>query len=315
MAISIGSAVGTGFGLVRRKPVTVMSWGFFLYLAIFILLAIGVAIVGLPLLAKLGSLNGATPDNPAQSEQIAMQILILLWPALLLVVIGSVVVSVMVQAATIRSILEPDTTGFANLRLGGAEGALALLALLCIPVMIVVFLISALVLGGLFAAGKAIHGWTGGLLVFFGCVAYGVAFMWVALRFSLAAPMTFAERRVRFFGSWTLTKGEGWSLFGLAWVMVAVSMGVTLGYSMISGTVNVIFTGGAMASVMGSSGAGGTPDPNLLLTHWPVLVAAYIPSFLLGAAFNGVMQAISMGPWVDVYRQLTGARDVAKTFS
>jgi len=96
--------------------------------------------------------------------------------------------------------------------------------------------------------------------------------------------------------------------------MVLVWMGVTIAYSMVSGIVNAIFTGGAMASVMASSG-GATPDANALMAHWPVLLLAYIPTFLMGAAFNGVMQAISMGPWVDVYRQLVGPTDVATTFS
>jgi hypothetical protein len=313
MAISIGSAVGAGFRLVGRRPVSVISWGFFLYLAIFVLLAIGFAIVGLPFLAKLGSLATTTPD-PAQSAQLVTEVLIAIWPALLLVVIGGFVIGAMVQAAVMRSMLETGHKSFASLRFGAAEVALILLALLYIPISVVVFLVSAAIIGGVALAGHAVGGIGGNLLIFFGCVAYGLVFMWVALRFALAAPMTFAERRVRFFGSWTLTRGEGWRLFGLAWLMVLVWLGVSIAYGIVSGIVNAIFTGGAVASVLATSG-GATPDANTLIAHWPVLLAAYIPTFLLGAAFNGVMQAISMGPWVDAYSQLAGPTDVAKTFS
>jgi hypothetical protein len=314
MAFSIGSAVGSGFTLIGRRPVTVVSWGFFVYLTIFVLLGIGVALIGLPALEKLASLNGQTPDR-AQAAQMVLGVFAALWPAFLLVMIGSIVVSVMVQGAVFRSILEPDHKAYFSLRLGGAEGALLLLMLLYIPIFVVVWLVSAVIVGGLFFAAHYLHGLAGGLVAFFGCVAYALVFMWIALRFSMAAPMTFAERRVRFFGSWTMTKGEGWGLFGLAWVMVLVWFGVTIGYSIVSAIVNAVFGGGAMAMIFASSGGSAGSDPNALLSHWPILALAYLPSFILGAAFNGVLQAIVQGPWVDVYRQLRGSPEVASTFT
>jgi hypothetical protein len=245
-----------------------------------------------------------------------LQMFIALWPALMLVMIGSIFVSVMVQGAVFRSILEPDRQErFFSLRFGSAEGSLLLLLLLYIPIFALVWLVSAIVVGGFFLAAHSIGGVLGGLIAFIGCVGYGLAFMWIALRFSLAAPMTFAERRVRFLASWTLTKGEGWRLFGLAWLMVLVWLGVSLGYSIISGIVNAVFTGGAMATILASSGSSTTPDPNVLVSHWPILVLAYIPSFIMGAAFNGIIQAIGQGPWADVYRQLKGPPEVASTFA
>lgn len=315
MAISIGSAVGSGFNLIGKRPLSVISWGFFVYVAIFALFGIGVAIVGLPVLGRLAALNGQTPD-PAQVQQMMLGFLLAIWPALLLVTIGGLFVGAMVQAAVIRSILAPEQRGFASLRFGRAEGALVLLALLYIPIAIVVFLVSAMVIGGAAALGHAIHGVGGGLLVFLVCVAYAVGLMWVALRFSLAAPMTFAAGAVRFFSSWSLTKGEGWRLFGLAWVLVLVWFAVTVAYSIVSGIVNALFTGAAMASILASAGgSGAASNPAVLASHWPIMVLAFIPSFLLGAAFNGLIQAISQGPWADVYRQLKGSPDVAATFT
>jgi hypothetical protein len=315
MAISIGSAVGAGFTLIGRRPLSVVSWGFFSYFAILLLFVIGVAIVGLPVLAKLASLNGQTPD-PNQVGQMMLGVFVALWPALALVMVGGLFIGAMVQGAVIRSILDPDERRFASLRFGRQEVALVLLALLYIPVFILAAAVSVLFMGGAIGIGRAIHGFAGGLFAFIVCVAYAVGFAWVALRFSLAAPMTFAAGGVRFFSSWNLTKGEGWRLYGLAWLLVAVWIGVTFAYSIASSIVNVIFAGAAMASVLGPASAnGGAPDTAALMSHWPLLALAYLPSLLMAAAFNGVLQAIAQGPWADVYRQLKGSPDVAATFA
>jgi hypothetical protein len=121
---------------------------------------------------------------------------------------------------------------------------------------------------------------------------------------------------VRFFGSWELTRGNGWTLFGLAWLMVLVWIAVGFAYGIVSGVVNALSFGAALASVMASAGAANVAqNPALLLAAWPTLALAYIPVLLLQAAFNGVTQAIGQGPWADVYRQLKGSPDVAATFT
>ncbi|HWF77329.1 MAG TPA: hypothetical protein VN694_09155 [Caulobacteraceae bacterium] len=316
MAISIGSAVGAGFNLVGRRPISVVGWGFFTYATLFALLGIGAAIVGLPVLQRLAALRGQTPD-PTQFGQMMLGMLIALWPALVLVMIGALFVGAVVQGAVIRSVLTPDERGFASLRFGRAELALVLLALLYVPIFLAAVVVSSLYTGAIVAAGHLIHGLAGGLLVFVACVAYAVGFMWVALRFSLAAPMTFTAGAVRFLGSWTLTKGEGWRLFWMAWLLVLIWFAVSIAYSIVSSIVNVVFTGAAMASIVASAGASSssTAGVDAMMAHWPILALAVIPSLLMGAAFNGLIQAISQGPWVDVYRQLKGSPDVAATFS
>jgi hypothetical protein len=315
MTFSIGSAVGSGFALVGRRPLSVVSWGFFIYLTIFILFGLGVAIVGLPALSQLGALGNSQAD-PTAASRVVLEMFVALWPAMVLVMIGSIVVSVMVQGAVFRSILEPDQKAFFSLRFGASEVALLLLILLYIPIFIAVWLVSAIVVGGLIFAAHQIQGFLGGFIAFIGIVAYGLAFMWFALRFSLAAPMTFADRRVRFLGSWTLTQGQGWRLFGLAWLLVLVWFAVSIGYSIVSTIINLMFTGAAMSSILASSGgSAAASDPSVLFAHWPLLLLAYLPTFILGAAFNGVFQAIAQGPWAEVYREMRGSPEVAATFS
>jgi hypothetical protein len=311
VAISIGSAVGAGFSLIGRRPVSVISWGFFLYFSILILFAIGFLIVGIPVIGKLSEL-GQNPD-PSQVSQVVLQFLIMIWPALLFVVIGGWVLGAMVQGAVYRSILTPDDRGFASLRLGRREFALMLLSLVLIPIVLIVYLVSAIIVGLVAFLASRIQGAGGPIIIVLFCILYALVLMWFALKFALAAPMTFAEGRVRFFGSWSLTKGQGWTLFGLAWLMVLVLFGVSIGYSIISGIIGAIFTGGAITAVMSAPGA--SQDPSVFMSHLPVLFLAYIPSLLMGAAFQGIIQAISLGPWMDVYRQLKGSPDVAQTFT
>jgi hypothetical protein len=190
-----------------------------------------------------------------------------------------------------------------------------LLALLFIPIFVALFVVSVLALMLFGAIGQAIQGLAGGMVAFLCCVAYALAVMWVALRFSLAAPMTFAAGGVRFLSSWNLTKGEGWRLFGLAWLLLLIWIGVSVAYLIVSMILNTVLGGAAMASIFASGGgASATPDPAAAISRLPFLMLALIPSFVLGAAFNGLLQAIGQGPWADVYRQLKGP-DLAATFS
>lgn len=314
MAISIGSAVGSGFSLIGRRPVSVISWGFFLYIAILILFIIGILIVGISVLSKFGTLTDPASD-PTARAQAALGVLLSLWPALLIVAIGGLFINAMVQAAVFRSILTPDDRGFFSLRFGGQEFSLVLLNLLYIPIVLVVYLVTAVIFGGLIYLTSRMGdsaGWGVLLVVLFG-IFYALAFMWFALKFSMAGPMTFAEGRVRFLGSWSLTKGEGWSLFGLAWIMVLVIMGVSIGYSIISGIVGMIFGGGSMALALSQMGA--SQDPSALIAQWPALLLGQIPGLIMSAAFQGLILAISAGPWADVYRQLRGSPDAAGAFS
>jgi hypothetical protein len=311
----MGSAIGAGFTLLGRRFFSVIAWGFFLYFALIVLFGIGFAIVGFSVIGDLGKL--ATPGagtDPTVARDAVLHVLIAMWPALLVVVIGMVLVGAMIQGAVFRSILFPDDRGFFSLRLGGREMALVLLNILIVLCVMVVYLVSAIILIVVFSAASAIHSdgpWGGVLAVLF-CIVYALGLMWFLLRFSMAAPMTFAEGRVRLFSSWTLTKGHGWTLFGLAWLLVLVFIGVSIGYSIINGIVTSVFVMGSVAS-MGS--IGNSNDPSAVMSHLPALLLGFIPSLILGAAFQGVSQAILQGPWAEVYRELRGTPDVSTTFS
>src|SRR5580658_4064213 len=103
MAISIGTAIGSGFSLVGRRPLSAIGWGFFSYFATIVLTVIGIAIVGFPVLAKLTALGGVAPD-PQEALQLGLTMLLALLPAIAIVFIGSLFINAMVIGAVCRSV-------------------------------------------------------------------------------------------------------------------------------------------------------------------------------------------------------------------
>lgn len=220
-AISIGRALGAGFVLIKRRPVSVFVWGLLVVL-----------FVEAPLLAAfwLGfreglaafALNPAPTPSDMQAFQFDMQQR-LGWMQVLDLPVY--LVHAVVVAAVFRAVLEPKSSAFAYLRLGARELWL-LLAMFCFANLLVLTMIPAL---GVVAVGGvlAVHAhplWA--RLVPLGVAALAVCLLfWVGLRLSMAAPMTFAERRFRLFESWSLTRGQSGRLLILViltWLIVAV---------------------------------------------------------------------------------------------
>src|SRR5580658_3700597 len=287
MAISVGTAVGAGFGLIGRRPLSVIAWGFFNYLATMVLIIVAFAVVGVPLLLRIVALRGEVQTDPTEA-------------ALIVVMVGGLFINAVSMGAIFRSVLMPEDRGFASLRLSGREGALVLLQLLYIPIFIAVYIASLILIGALAFAGHQIGGAIGGLLIFIGCLAYLGGLIWLAVRFSMAAPMTFANSSVRFFSSWTVTKGEGGRLFGMALLLVLIVIGVFVAYVIISSVIGGAFMAGAMSSIMHDAGqGGGVPDPSALIARLPVLFLSFIPTLIMGAAFQGGMLASVQGPWAE----------------
>src|SRR5580658_1598440 len=300
MAISVGTAVGAGFGLIGRRPLSVIAWGFFNYLATMVLIIVAFAVVGVPLLLRIVALRGEVQTDPTEAAQLAMQIFGAMIPALIVVMVGSLFINAVSMGAIFRSVLMPEDRGFASLRLSGREGALVLLQLLYIPIFIALYPASLVLIGALAFAGPQIGGAIGGLLIFIGCLAYLGGLIWLAVRFSMAAPMTFANSSVRFFSSWTVTKGEGGRLFGMALLLVLIVIGVFVAYVIISSVIGGAFMAGAMSSIMHDAGqGGGVPDPSALIARLPVLFLSFIPTLIMGAAFQGGMLASVQGPWAE----------------
>lgn len=315
MAISVGGTVGAGFNLIGRRPLTVIAWGGVLMLAAIVVQVLAFLLFGLPPTASTPVAPGA--DTTQVFQQLGAQMAKSLGRSFFAVVI-QLPVSVIISAAVMRAVIEPEDRAFASIRVGGQEGALLLLFLLYIPIGIVFILawilgvVACVLIGGLL--GRYIGGFGGGAVGAVLLIAFGLTFMWFSLRFSLAAPMTFAERRVRFFGSWTATRGEGWRLFGLAWLLVLIGIGLALALFIVFGILVFVVFGAAIAGAGGATAFQQNPV-GVLGSLGPLMIIALVVFAAVYAVVLGCMQAIFAAPFAEAYRQLRGSPDVSATFS
>lgn len=305
---SVTEAATAGFGVIGRKPLAVAGWAIALVVALIVPAALCFAAMG-PEFMRLVQLTmaqkGAEP-NPemmqqmmrAQSGMTALNLLYWLWSSF---------VKAVFCAAVFRAVLAPQQSAWAYLRVGSREMWLTLLLLVeQVLAMIAIFVIVLLVVvvTAVVMVGGGENGHMAGVVV--GCVASLVAFgviLWVALRLSMAAPMTFVDNQFRLFESWTLTQGQGWRLLGLALLIVVF----VLGLEILVGGVVVGVAIAAAGSMAGLHGQGGweafmaRPPMEILSLVWPWLTAIGV----IAALFGAVVQAIFYAPWAVAHRALT----------
>jgi hypothetical protein len=214
-----------------------------------------------------------------------------------------VAVRVIVVAAVYRAVLEPARPGFAYLRIGRREGWLLLLMLtLAILVACAIIPLELLMIVPVIALARAA---APALLVGGGGVLVGLAVLvWVLARLSMAAPMTFAERRFRLFESWRLTRGHGLALIALGLLVFLFAALVEVAIFALAAAVAVGFVGWPMNFRTVLVGL------NSLRLQGPEALAVWlVPIGLVAAAAFGALYAIVVAPWADVYAQLNGRPD------
>lgn len=307
---SIGDAVGAGFSLITKRPLTVLAWSV-VYLLLMVLpqmahfAAIMPAWSGMMHAFVDRAATGGPPDMSAMTafQASAMQSGALGWLANIAGLLGWAILA----CAAYRCVLEPENKGFASLRLGAQEGWLALVAFVSMIIMCIAAFAIALVTGVLIAiavlVGRSMHdaagGWVAGLLIFILVVAAICAFLWICVRLSLAGPLTFSERQFRLFESWSQTKGHAWKLFGLAVVLLLIMMAI----GMVVGCIEWAF----ILSSVGMNGFDFTKiaelfaKPDWWRPYLPWIAVGVVLRSIVGAAFVAILAA----PWAVAYRELT----------
>lgn len=293
MTFSASEAAMEGFRIARREPRTVLVWSL-----LQLILAVASTVVMLPYMRPLMALQslrtpGAAPPTPAEA-------MVTLEPMFgmiaVMIPIELVFLSVM-SAAVYRAVLRPEDKGLARLRLGGDELRMGILWIelgLFVWAAGVLALLAMVVLGGLLVAATKgspadLLGLVAGAYV---VVAAGMA--WLLVRFSMAAPLTFATRHVQLFSAWRLTKGRSWSLFGcyLLTFIFLVMIGITQ-----------LFAGSIAALAMHDVGGFMHPDYRSLQAYFtPVRLVALLVSALLG----GLYWAVALAPAAVAYQALAG---------
>lgn len=307
-SFSVGEAATAGFGVVGRKPLAVVGWAVALVVALIAPAALCFLAMGqtfTQLIQMAMSQQGGDPSPEmmqqmfkAQSGMTAFNLLYWLWSSF---------VRAVFCAAVFRAVLTPKASAWAYLRIGSREMWLTLLLLVeQVLAMIAIFVIVLVVV--VIVAVVAVSGGESGKMAaiataVIGCLAAGGGLLWVALRLSMAAPMTFVDNQFRLFESWSLTKGQGWPLLGVTLLLIVFVIGMEILVGAV--VLGVVVAGGA--SLTAVHGAGGIeaflqrPPLEILRAAWPWLAGLSV----IGALFSAVVQAVFFAPWAVIHRSLT----------
>ncbi len=297
---SVGDVAFAGFRLLRERPKAFAIWlavyfGLAIIGSIFFISAFGPAFTNMQAMQTAGALP------PAQVFANFGRVMGPMYGILAIVVL---LIYPVIFAAMSRAVLRPQDDRFAYLRVGADEMRQLGLMLLYILVMIGAELGAGLVAGLVIVVLTLVaHGapaLVGGLgfLVMLGVFA---ALIFVGVRLSLASPLTFATGRIDLFGSWKLTKGRFWPLFGVAAVVFLVAMILHLLVMLIAAVVTVA-TGVGLAAIW-------RPDMSSLAAYF---TAGHIVQLLLGSVLGVVEIPLWLAPPAAIYQQLTGDRDAGR---
>lgn len=301
MAFSASDAAFEGFRLVRRNPMALVAWAL-LYAVLSLASVFAVSNAIEPMIAwseRAEALENASP-TPTPAEVLAVfqdfggVILGLSW---LLPV--SLIVSAMLMAAVARAVLNPRAGGFGYLRLGMDEVRVfvvtLVLGLLLTFAWMALFVLVA-VLAGIAGASELNWLW---LFVVLGGMAGVAAIIWLAVRLSLAVPITVAENRFAFFESFSLTRGRFWPLFGMAVIAIAMVLVVQL----LSAIVTMPL---GMMTGQGAWSFGGAEDPEVLRAALDISNPWVIASALAEAAVYALVVGVMYAPFAAAYRDIKG---------
>jgi hypothetical protein len=284
---SISDAAFAGFRFVRENPKTVAIWA---GLSLAVSAVGGLAMVSLagPAMTQFMALSQGGSKDPAAALALMGQ----LAPFYGVMMLFSFVFYAVLYAMMSRAVLRPQDEGFAYLRLGRDEVRQFLLFLLAVLIgtaAYVAFILVVVIVGvaaGMMLGLTALSGWI---------------YVWV--RLSLASPLTFDRGRVDLFGSWKLTRGRFWPLFG-CYLLVVVLVVVVL--------ILIMVIGAAAAMVMGGLDGLGQlfrPDMSSVAAYFTPLRALIL---MVGAIASALFWPVLLMPAAEIYARIVEG-DAART--
>lgn len=290
MALSASDAAFEGFRVVRRNPVTLVFWALF-YIAT-MALAFGLAGGGIARLMAFSQEmeQGGTPalEDLAPLGQAYLSVMALMLP--LGLISGAVL-----NAAIVRAVLHPEDKAWGYLRFGMDEVrvlgvSLGLGVAFGVVSLIAVFLLG--VIAGLVGAANAAAGVLVGLV---GGLALACAAIWLLIRFCLAIPITFAEKRLAFVDSFRLTKGHFWPLLGMAVIALVMMIVVSLLGSLVF--LPLQMSVGGIEDLAAYDGQGMLA---ILQAAWPMIIAWIV----IQSVISALQLAVLYAPFSAAYRDL-----------
>ena len=237
---SISEAALTGFRVVREHPRAVLVWAAFQLVFSLLMRALVASTAGPDLIALMAN---PTPPDQARASLMLGQLIRL---AVVVLPFALVFLAILMGAMN-RIVLRPAEDRFGYLRLGGDEVRQLCLIALASVVFLGIEVAAAIVAGlliGVVGGGRA----SPSSLILALVLVY-VAVILFAVRFSLASALTFDRRKVDLFGSWRLTRGRFWPLFGALVITIALAMVIGLLGFVITSALQLVATGGDVGAV------------------------------------------------------------------
>lgn len=290
MSFSATEAAFEGFRVVRRKPLAVVFWA----LAYMAMMGTGFALAGGSIAGLVAAMESLEKSGTATPEEMAA-----VWngymPLIALVMTGSLVFGAVLYAAVVRSVIRPEESAFGYMRIGMDE-VRVLVVSLALTVLYLVFMIVVGIVMGILVALTTQTGipalW---ILVVLAALGAVVLLVWLAARFSLAVPITVAERRIAIFDSFAMTRNHAWPIVGMA--IIAAVMSIVVG--LLGGLVTlpakmILFANGDIGSMAGQ----GTLQ--ILQAAWPMILGWIV----IQAVLSALQLAVVYAPYTAAYRDL-----------
>lgn len=301
MAFSAADCAFEGFRLARRTPMTILVWA----VAYILFSVITFALVGgslVALMAAATELQGVTHPTPQD-----LQPLLAVYAGMAWILPLSLVFSAVIYTAALRAVLAPGESRFGYMRLGMDEVRVFVVTLVLCVLAFIASLVIFGIAGVLAGVLGAVAGDAGGWLAVIPILAAVLAYIWLAVRFSLALPITVAEKKFAIFDSWGLTKGRALGLFGMTLIIIVMAIVVSILASIV--LLPLMFLTGGIQQLAAMEGA----DLGLIMsTMGPAIVIYVIGNSLISA----LSLAIFIAPYAAAYRDIrgeTGAAGISPT--
>lgn len=296
MAFSASDCAFEGFRLARRTPMTILIWA----LAYIVFTAVCFALVGgsfVALMAAATELQGVTDPSMEQLQPMMAAYAGMAWILPLGIVFGAVT-----YTAVMRAVLRPEQKGFGYMRLGMDEVRVfvvyLVLSILAVIAPAVIYGVAGVISG---VAGAA-AGDAAGVIAIVLMLAATVLFVWLVVRFSLAVPITFDQKKFAVFESWGVTRGRALGLFGMTVIVIIMALVVSILTSIIILPLTFMF--GGMANLAALEGA-----------SMGEIMRSMGPAILIYVIYNGIVSALMLAifyaPYAAAYRDIRGGAEPA----